>query len=239
MTDAFGRAVRDHHRGDRTDPLRQGDGEETREHPIEAFYFDAFDPESDAGSWLASRLEGPVVDLGAGAGRHALWAQERFETVAVETSPALVETMRDRGVEDAREGDMFALRDAFERDRFASALAIGTQIGLSGSMGGLSAFLGDLAFVTTPDATAVVDCYDPSHPEATALLGYRGDPTPGLAHRVMWFSYAGTTDPTLHFRLFSPDRLREAALGTRWEVDAIDRSGTGDGPHYRAALRKR
>jgi len=89
MTDAFGRAVRDHHRGDRTDPLRQGDGEETREHPIEAFYFDAFDPESDAGSWLSSRLGGPVVDLGAGAGRHALWAQERFETVAVETSPAL------------------------------------------------------------------------------------------------------------------------------------------------------
>lgn len=86
MTDAFGRAVRDHHRGDRTDSLRQGDGEKTREHPIEAFYFDAFDPESDAGSWLASRLGGPVVDLGAGAGRHALWAQERFETVAVETT---------------------------------------------------------------------------------------------------------------------------------------------------------
>jgi len=48
--------------------------------------------------------------------------------------------MRDRGVVDVREGDMFALRDAFERDRFASALAIGTQIGLAGSMRGLSAF---------------------------------------------------------------------------------------------------
>jgi len=44
--------------------------------------------------------------------------------------------MRDRGVVDVREGDMFALRDAFERDRFASALAIGTQIGLAGSMRG-------------------------------------------------------------------------------------------------------
>ncbi|TKX83344.1 class I SAM-dependent methyltransferase, partial [Halorubrum sp. SS5] len=92
MTDAFGRAIRDHHRGERTEPLRQGDGEETREHPIEAFYFTEFDPESDA--WLASRLDGPLVDLGAGAGRHALWFQKRFETVAVESSPALVETMR-------------------------------------------------------------------------------------------------------------------------------------------------
>ncbi|TKX83798.1 class I SAM-dependent methyltransferase, partial [Halorubrum sp. SS5] len=216
MTDAFGRAIRDHHRGERTAPLRQGDGGETREHPIEAFYFTEFDPESDA--WLASRLDGPLVDLGAGAGRHALRFQERFETVAVESSPALVETMRERGVADAREGDMFALREAFERDRFAAAIAIGTQIGLAGSTRGLSAFLGDLAFVTTPDATAVVDCYDPDYPEAADLLGYREDPTPGLAGRVMWFAYDGERDPTLRFTLFSPDRLREAAIGTGWTV---------------------
>lgn len=239
MADAFGRAIYDHHRGDRTEPLQQGGGEETREHPIEAFYFDTFDPENDAGSWLASRLEGPLVDLGAGAGRHALRFQERFETVAIESSPALVETIRERGVADAREGDMLALRDAFDRDRFASALAIGTQVGLAGSMRGLSAFLGDLAFVTTPDATAVMDCYDPDHPAAADLLGYREDPTPGLANRVMWFAYEGETDPTLHFRLFSPDRLREAAIGTGWAIVAVDREGTGHGPHYRAALRKR
>ncbi|WP_049906250.1 class I SAM-dependent methyltransferase [Halorubrum tebenquichense] len=239
MTDAFGRAVRDHHRGDRTDHLYHCDGEERREHPIEAFYFAEFDPESDAGSWLASRLRGPLVDLGAGAGRHALRFQERFETVAVEPSRALVETMRERGVEDAREGDMFDLRGAFDRDRFASALAIGTQIGLAGSMRGLSEFLGDLAFVTTPDATAVVDCYDPDHSETADLLGHREDPTPGLGHRVMRFEYAGETDRTLRFGLFSPDRLREAAIGTGWAVEAVDREGTGEGPHYRAALAKR
>ena len=239
MADAFGRAIRDHRRGERADPLLQGDGEETREHPIEEFYFDAFDPESDAGAWLASRLDGPLVDLGAGAGRHALRFQERFETVAVERGPALVEAMRERGVADAREGDMFALRESFGRDRFASALAIGTQVGLAGSMRGLSAFLADLAFVTTPDATAVIDCYDPDHPGVADLLGYREDPTPGLADRVVWFAYDGETDPTLRFKLFSPDRLREAAIGTGWEVDAVDREGSGDGPHYRAALRKR
>jgi hypothetical protein len=239
VTDAFGRAIRDHHRGDRTEPLRQRDGGETREHPIEAFYLAEFDPESESGSWLASRLDGPLVDLGAGAGRHALRFQERFETVAVEPSPALVETMRDRGVTDAREGDMFALRESFGRDRFASALAVGTQVGLAGSLRGLSAFLGDLAFVTTPDATAVVDCYDPDHPGAADLLGYREDPTPGLAGRVMWFAYDGEADATLQFRLFSPDRLREAAVGTGWKVAAVDRAGSGDGPHYRAALRKR
>jgi hypothetical protein len=240
MTDAFGRAIRDHLRGERDEPLLHRDGGETREHPIEAFYFADFDPSEDPDhEWLASWLRGPLVDLGAGTGRHALYFQNAFETVALEPSPALVETMRDRGVDDAREGDMFALREQFPRSRFGSALANGTQMGLAGSMRGLTEFLGDLAHVTTPDATAVVDCYDPTRPATTDLVGYRDDPTPGLAHRVMLFEYEGETDPVLQLRLFSPARLREAAVGTGWEIAEVARGDEGNGYHYRAALRKR
>ena len=240
MTDAFGRAIRDHFHGEREGPLLHRDGAETLEHPIEAFYFTDFDPDEDpAHEWLAAWLQGPLVDLGAGTGRHALYFQEQFETVALEPSPALVETMRERGVDDAREGDMFALREQFSRDRFGSALANGTQLGLAGSMRGLTAFLGDLAHVTTPDATAVVDCYDPTHPATADLVGYRDDPTPGLAHRVMFFEYEGETNPILQLRLFSPGRLREAAVGTDWDVAEVVRGGEGNEYHYRAALRKR
>jgi len=85
-------------------------------------------------AWLDSRFEGPVPDLGAGAGRHGLVSQERVETVAVEVSDALVETMRERGVDDARFADMFHLRTEFDRDRFGSVLANGTQAGLAGSI---------------------------------------------------------------------------------------------------------
>ncbi|MBP1921541.1 SAM-dependent methyltransferase [Halorubrum alkaliphilum] len=237
MTDAFGRAIRDHYRDERTEPLYHSDGEASVEHPIESFYFTPFDPNTGTNDWLASHLQGPLVDLGAGTGRHALFFQERFETVAIEPSSALVETMRDRGVEDAREGDMFELRETFDRDRFGSALSNGTQLGLAGSMRGLSAFLDDLAYVTRPDGTAVVDCYDPDHPDTAELIGYRDDPTPGLAHRVMFFEYEGERNPVLQLRLFSPDRLREAAVGTGWTVSDVTR-GDGSEHHYRAALEK-
>ena len=133
---------------------------------------------------------------------------------------------------------MFSLRDAFVRDRFGSALVVGTQAALTGSMLGLRRFLGDLAFATDADATAVVDGYDPDHAAAAELLGYRDDPTPGLAHRTFHFAYEGAVSETLYFRLFGPDRIREATVGTGWEVEEV-RRGDETTAYYRAALSKR
>lgn len=239
VPDPFGRAIRDFHRGEGDEPLYQcGDGY-GREHPIEAFYFAPFDPDArPEHRWLLEGLDldGPVLDMGAGAGRHARHLQERTETVAIEPSEHLVTTMRERGVDDARRGDMFGLTHQFDRDRFRSVFAIGTQAGLAGSMDGLRAFLSDLAYVTDPDGRAVLDCYDPDGEGASEMSGFRADPTPGLAHRVIHFEYEGDVGPTLHFRLFGPDRLREACVGIRWTVADV-RYGD-EGVHYRAALAK-
>lgn len=169
--DPFGRAVRDHYLGERDAPLIDRDGEEWRDHPIERFYFREYDPESDWAVRCEPWFDGPLLDMGAGVGRHTLYFQEQFETVAIDISEHLVETMRDRGVEDARQADMFALRETFDRDRFQSALANGTQLGLFGSMQALRQFFGDLAYVTGPDATAVLDCYDPTAERTKTLMG--------------------------------------------------------------------
>lgn len=236
MPDAFGTGIRDWHRDELAAPLIQRDGADTLEHPIEEFYFGTRDPAAGYTEWLESWLSGPLIDLGAGAGRDALHFQERFEVVALEVSDALVETMAERGVEDSRHGDMFSLREQFDPDRFRSALAVGTQICLAGSMQGLRSFLADLGHVTTPDATAVVHSFDPEADGIEDLLGYRPDPARGLAHRLMWFEYGDTVDEALYFRLFSPERLREAAQATGWEVADVVRPD--DEIEYRAALRK-
>lgn len=236
--DPFALAIRDFHYDDQTEPLIQRDGADTIEHPIERFYFGTVTAEDEGSQWLESWLHGPLLDMGAGVGRHTLYFQEQIEVVAIEVSDALVEVMGDRGVTDARHVDMFDLRGAFERDRFRSALAHGTQLGLAGSMQGLRQFLGDLAFVTTTDGTAVLDGYDPTREGTPDLLGYRPDPTPGLAFRVVTFEYEGEVGKPLLFRLFSPDRLREATVGTGWDVADIWRSQGENANHYRAALTK-
>lgn len=236
--DPFGRALYDHHHENRDEQLLQRDGEMTLDHPIETFYFQTYTGTEQWADWFEANLGGPLLDIGAGVGRHALYFQERFETVAIEVSENLVRVMESRGVDDARTGDMFTLLEQFERDRFQSAMAYGTQLGLVGSMDGLRSFLGDLALVTRPDGTALLDCYDPTRDGTTELLGFRRDPTPGLAHRVMWFEYEGEAGDILHFRLFSPQKLDEATLGTPWEVEDV-RYGEGDAAyHYLAALVK-
>ncbi len=92
-------------------------------------------------------------------------------------------------------------------------------------------FLGDLAFITAPDATAVLDCHDPNSERITDLLGYRSDPTSGLAYRVLTFEYEDDIGETLLFRLFSPDRVQEATIGTGWTVEDISRN-SGENSYY-------
>jgi SAM-dependent methyltransferase len=238
VPDPFARALRDHHRDERDAPLRVHGGGECREHPIEAFYFG--DPaDDDALPWIESWVDGPLLDVGAGVGRDARYFQERFETVAVEVSDALVETMRDRGVDDARRGDLFALDETFPPDRFRSVLIRGTQLGLAGSTDRLRSTLADLDAVTTADGTAVVDGYDPAHPGTADLIGYRDDPRDGLARRTIRFEYAGERGDPFEFLLFGPDRLRAAAADAGWRVAAVDRPSAADTGYYRAALRTR
>lgn len=214
MSDPFAKALSDHHFDELREPLRYRRGERVEDVGID-FYFEAVDLD---GSWLASWLDGPVLDMGAGAGRHALALQERYETVAIEQTERLVDVLRDRGVEDARLVDMFELRDTFGADRFESAIALGTQACLSRSMRGLEEFLDDLAHVTTPDGTAVIDGYDPDHEHTQAKLDYYEDATEGLAFRVLQMEYDGTLGEPWLYRLFTPDRVREVVTETAWTV---------------------
>lgn len=236
--DPFGRAIYDHYTGNWDEPLIQRDGEQTLEHPIQHFYFEEYTGDEAWADFFRGYLDGPLLDIGAGAGRHALYFQEAFETVAIEVSEHLVSVMDERGVEDARKGDMFELPTQFERDRFQSAMAFGTQLGLANSMDKLRSFLTDLETVTKSGGTALVDSYDPTRDGAKDLLGFRSDPTLGLAHRVMTFEYEQEVGDVLLFRLYSPDKLREAAIGTPWEVDDVRYGSEGSEYHYVAALTK-
>ena len=208
--DPFGRAIRDHHEGNRAEPLVDWDESETREHAIEEWYFGEHSPNQWRDQWLT----GPVLDMGAGAGRDALYYHRSFETVAIDISEHLVAVMETA----ARRTPAWRICSRSGRPSSATGSsrphAIGTQLGLAGSLAGVRAFLGELAAVTTPSATAVLDNYAPDRAWEHGLFAYRSDPRPGVGRRVVHSAYRGTVGRTLVFCLFGVDRLREATVGT-------------------------
>jgi hypothetical protein len=182
----------------RAEPPVDRDRAETREHATEEREFGEHSPDQ----WRDRWLRGPVLDTGAGADRDGLYYHRSLETVAIDISEHLVAVMNGRGAEDARVADMFALRKTFERDRFESAHAIGTRLGLAGSLAEVQAFLGELSTVTAPSATAVLDNYAPGRARRHGLFAYRPGPRSGIDGQVVHGTYRETVGRALVFCLF-------------------------------------
>ncbi|WP_247730420.1 class I SAM-dependent methyltransferase [Halovivax limisalsi] len=242
--DALGRAMWDYQH-DRYGALRYRDGSSAMDGRVEANYFA---PRSE---WADRRIDqlstlaeagGPILDVGCGTGQHVRWFQDRdAEAIGIDVSPRAVATARATGARQVLVGDMFDL--PFPADRFRAINCSGTQLGLGGSLAGISSLLDEFARVTTDDAVALVDNYDPRGLDAD-FFGYRPDPRDGIAHRCFHFEYEPPSDgssgraigASLHFLCCSPDRLREAVGETPWRVARAFEQD--DGRFYRALLER-
>jgi len=100
MMDIFGKALMAFYEGDPTPCNIQRDDGYTRVHDL-ALYFRVYEDWPDYEKSALEYVRGRVLDIGCGAGRHALYLQEKnFEVVAVDASPLAVEVARLRGVTD-------------------------------------------------------------------------------------------------------------------------------------------
>ncbi|AFZ72905.1 class I SAM-dependent methyltransferase [Natronobacterium gregoryi] len=236
--DPLGRAMLAFQR-DEPGRLLYRDGSRTQDGRIREFYFQPPEEWRDQTIDLLERLTDrePILDVGCGAGQHALWWQEReVDAVGIDTSPRAVRTARERGLEDAAVMDMFELG---VDDRFGAVHCVGTQLGLGGSLAGVETVLESFAHITDDRSVAVVDSYDPTRAERE-VFGYRPDLREGLAHRCFHFEFVRDggkrheriVGSTLHFLLCSPDRLREAAAETSWQVTLVLREDDASGYYW-------
>lgn len=104
--------------------------------------------------------KGHVLDIGAGAGSHALILQQRnFKVTALDISTTAVAIMKQRGVEDAIEKNIFDLKTA----SYDTLLFMMNGIGITGTISGFKSFLNKAKNYIKPGGQLIFDSSDISY----------------------------------------------------------------------------
>ena len=176
---------------------------------------------------VALRQCGPrVLDIGAGVGAHALVLQGRgHEVTALDLIPEAVRIMKERGVEDAREGTLFELRPGSVYDTVI-LLMNGSMI--AETLPGLDRLLAAAALRDLPHESA-------SEPGTDLELGpehddrYFGE----LHYQLSVGEHVGEVFPQL---FIDPETLEVRARRGGWRMEVL---WSGPDGRYLARLRRR
>jgi SAM-dependent methyltransferase len=189
-------------------------------------------------AWIAERVTGRVLDIGAGAGRAALTLQRAgHDVVALDVSPAAVEICRRRGVTSTFEGTVADLAAAEPPPQpFDAFVAIGNNLGLMGSRAGAGPFLDALRALGAPGARLVGTMLDPYRTDDPDHLAYheanRRAGRLGGEIRIR-VRYRRTATDWFGLLWASADELAAIAADNGWAV--TDTTG-GESPLYAAEL---
>ena len=171
-----------------------------------------------------SLAHGNILDVGAGAGCHSLALQDMGKRVtAIDISPLAVDTMRERGVRDARQEDFFT-----HDGQYDTILMLMNGIGIAGSLSRLPAFFMQADRLLSPGGELLCDssdiCYIFEDEEGffdfTGVKGYYGE----LTYQMRYKSLRGDTFPWL---FIDPETLAIQAMANGFKSEVIAR-----GTHY-------
>jgi SAM-dependent methyltransferase len=220
--DAFGAALLAHLGGRPEDELllEVDDGFVMPAMPAAAFFLDEASWSPEERAVLGHASSGPVLDLGAGAGRHALHLQALgHDVTAVDVSPGAVEVCRERGVRDVRRAD---LSDPPTDRRWMTVLLMCGNLGLAGGWDETRELLRRLAAASGPGAVLIADTVDPTLMDDDHTVAHtrrntaRGLPVGQVRLRLR---YGPATTPWFDLLNVPVADVRPLVDGTGWELE--------------------
>ena len=183
-----------------------------------------FESESDWSATEAVVLERAgyrVLDIGAGAGRHALPLQQAaHDVVALDISPGAIEVCGRRDVRRTFTGTVFDLADT-GGGPFDTFLLCGNNLGLLESPAHAGRFLGALDQLAAPGAEIIGTCVDPLatinplHLEYHELNSGRGR-LPGQLR--LWTRWANVASPWFDYLFLPVQELEALAKESGWRL---------------------
>lgn len=214
MSDVLGQAIWDYYYESKPGKLwiynTYGPKEEM---PVDIYFRDEDDmPELELAALALCR--GSILDIGAGAGSHALLLQQKgLDVTAMDISAKAAEVMEVRGVEKVLQDDIFL----YKQQRFDTLLLLMNGIGLTGTVTKLRIFLQHAKKLLAPGGQLIFDSSD------IAYL-YEGKlPDDGSYYGELSYEYAykGKKSGWFTWLYIDKNTLAQIAEQEGWQTEVI------------------
>jgi SAM-dependent methyltransferase len=200
LKDIFGQALFEYFKGEGKHKLWINNTYGPKEEMPLDVYFRTGEEMPDLEHIALSSCYGKVLDIGAGAGSHALLLQDRgLQVTALDISELAVTIMLQRGVKHAITKDIFN----YHTEKFDTLLLLMNGIGLCGTLDQLRRFLqhaktllnkgGRLIF----DSSDIVYLYEDELPDADAYYGELSYQYVYKGQKTDWFKWLYIDQETL------------------------------------------
>lgn len=171
---------------------------------------------------------GHVLDVGAGAGLHALALQRRgLAVTAIDIAPECVAIMRERGVRDAQVADLFA----FEGGPFDTLICLCNGLDKVGWLADLPRFLDRMRALLAPGGQLLADSFDlrvGADPASLAKLDEKTAAGRYFGELDLRFEYRGRKGAPFTTLQVDYETLTTIAARGGWTCELI----RSDGGHY-------
>ena len=157
MADIFGKALQDYQKGQYTEDIKTYSSLDEEDVIPLPYLFRTFNEMPQIEQKALQLAHGKVLDVGAGAGSHSLYLQNKgLEVTALDNSKGCIEVCQARGVESTICSPILD----YSEERYDTLLLLMNGIGLAGQLKNLSGFFQNLASLLQPNGQILLDSSD-------------------------------------------------------------------------------
>jgi len=225
MKDLFGKAILDFQTQNAPEDLVTETNISEADEMSVAYLFRKYNDMPKLEKKALQLCQGKVLDVGCGAGSHALYLQEKgFDVTAIDISVSAVKACELRGLKKVRVQNLLEI----ENEKFDTILLLMNGTGIFGTLAETSKYLQKLKSILNPNGQILIDSSDIIYMFDADDDGSYFVPADGYYGELTFtISYKGATDEPFPWLYLDYNSLQNLAEKNRLQCELI-----ADGEHF-------